>query len=218
MTDRVKRSYDASGRQEQARRTRRRIVAAATELFVDRGYAATSVASIARAAHVSPQTVYGAFGTKAALLSEAIGVAMAGDDEPVAVLDRPDAQAALTAPSPIDAATAFAAAATRLLVRAGRLLHAAEAAAASDPDLDRLRVIGHRARLTDMRRTADAFAERGFLRDGVDAARAADLLWMLASPDAFRACETIRGWSPDRYEDWLADALLAFVLRAPADE
>lgn len=201
------RRYDSSGRQEQARATRRRMVAAATELFVEQGYAATSIAAIAEAAGVAPQTVYAAFGTKAALLGEAVGVAMAGDDEPVAIFDRPESQAALAVPSPAEAAAAFAAVSTRLLARAGRLMHAADAAADTDGELDALRRNGHRLRLADMQRSAKAFDQAGFLRPGMSTALAADILWAMASPDAYRAFTVHRGWTAARFERWLAESI-----------
>lgn len=203
----MSRAYDSSRRQEQARLTRRRVVGAATDLFVERGYAATSMAAIAEAAGVAPQTVYAAFGTKATLLGEAVGVAMAGDDEPVAIFDRPEAQAVLAASSPAEAAAAFAAASSRLLARAGRLMHAADAAADTDRELDALRRNGHRMRLADMQRSAKAFERAGFLRPGLTAALAADILWAMASPDAYRAFSVHRGWTTARYERWLAESI-----------
>jgi AcrR family transcriptional regulator len=190
------------------------MVRAATSLFVERGYAATTMNAIAEAADVAPQTVYAAFGTKAALLGEAVGVAMAGDDEPVAVFDRPEAQAVLAAPTSSAAAAAFARSSTQLLERAAGLINAADAAAPVDPELDRLRTNGHKLRLVDMRRVARAFGEAGLLRPGLDTEAAADLLWALASPDAFLAFTTIRRWSPRRYERWLAAALERTILAA----
>ena len=201
------RTYDSSGRREQARANRRRIVAAAADLFVEQGYAATTIAAIAAAAEVAPQTVYAAFGTKAALLGEAVGVAMAGDDEPVAIFDRPDAQLVLAAPSAAAAAAGFAATSTRLLARAGRLMHAADAAADTDPELDALRRNGHRMRLADMQRVAKAFDQAGFLRPGLSAALAADILWATASPDAYRAFTVHRRWTAARFERWLAETI-----------
>jgi AcrR family transcriptional regulator len=210
-----KRRYDNSRREAQARDTRRRVVAAASALFVERGYAATSVAAIADAADVSPQTVYAAFRTKAALLGEAVGVAMAGDDEPVAIFDRPEAQAVLAATDPTEAARAFAGAVTRLLERAGHLIHAADGAADHDPELHALRVSGHRMRLADMRRVARALGNAGLLRPGLDPELAADLLWAVASPDAYRAFVVIRGWTPARFERWLAQAVERALLVDP---
>lgn len=204
MSEPVKRPYDSRRRQEQARRTRARILEAASGLFVDRGYGATSIASIAEAADVSPQTIYGTFGTKAALLAASVDVALAGDDEPVAVFDRPGSQATVEAPTATAAADAFARAATAVLARAGRLLAAADAAAQTDPELAPLWVEGHRARRKDMAQTAAAFAAAGFLRPGLDAEGAADILWAVASPDAYRSFALVLGWSTDRFERWLA--------------
>jgi AcrR family transcriptional regulator len=204
MSGPVKRQYDSSRRRDQARRTRARVIAAATRLFIDRGYGSTSIAAVAEAADVAPQTIYAMFGSKAKLLDEAVDVAMAGDDEPVAIFDRSDAQEALRAPTPAEAAVSFARVATRLLQRAGGLLHAADSAAELDPELVELWRDGHKARLADMRRVAKSFGDAGFLRDGVSPEEAAQLLWLLASPDAYRSCTIIQGWSPRRFERWLA--------------
>src|ERR1700748_651979 len=83
-----RRRYQSPGRAEQARRTRARICAAATAQFLAAGYAGTTIRAVAAAAGVSVPTVEAAFGTKARLLKAAIDVATAGDDEPVAMLDR----------------------------------------------------------------------------------------------------------------------------------
>ncbi len=96
------RPYRSAHRQGQARRTRRRILDAAAAEFSSRGYAATTVAAIAAAAGVSVPTVEQAFRTKANLLKAAIDVAIAGDDEPVPVLQRPAAVAAAAAPDSRD--------------------------------------------------------------------------------------------------------------------
>src|SRR5687768_5585838 len=86
---RVSRTYDSSGRRATVQESRRRIIAAAHELFTTRGYGATSVAAVAKAAGVSTPTVYAAYGTKARLLKEAIDIALAGDDDDAPVLARP---------------------------------------------------------------------------------------------------------------------------------
>src|SRR5687768_8748842 len=84
-----RRQYDSSGRQAQARANRARILQAATRLFVAQGYAATSVAQIAQEAGVSGPTVFAGFRSKVNLLKEAVDVALAGDDEPAPLADRP---------------------------------------------------------------------------------------------------------------------------------
>src|SRR5687768_9797810 len=83
-----RRSYDATGRQEQARQTRRAVLESARRLFLDGGYTATTMAAIAAEAGVSVETVYKAFRTKPALLKAVLDVAIAGDDEPVPMLQR----------------------------------------------------------------------------------------------------------------------------------
>src|SRR5688572_19924293 len=104
MVERVKpRRYESTLRADQARETRRRIRTAAEALFVERGWSSTSMDDIAKAAGVSRQTVFTAFGSKAGLLKEVCDVALAGDDEPLSVQERPDAQRVMASP---DAATA----------------------------------------------------------------------------------------------------------------
>ena len=88
------RAYRSPRRDAQARLTRRRVLEAATASFLARGYAGTTMRAVAGGAGVSVATVELLFGTKVALLQAAIDVAIAGDDEPVAVLDRAWADAA----------------------------------------------------------------------------------------------------------------------------
>ena len=85
MVDVVKRQYRSDLRTSQARETRRAIVAAASRLFVERGYGATTIDAVADAAGVSRKTVFTAVGGKVDLLKVALDWAVAGDDRPVAV-------------------------------------------------------------------------------------------------------------------------------------
>ncbi|MGH9185034.1 MAG: TetR/AcrR family transcriptional regulator [Acidimicrobiales bacterium] len=95
-----RRRYDSSGRQEQARRNRRAVLQAARQLFLERGFAATTMPAIASAAGVSVQTVYKAFGNKPRLAKALFDVAMAGDDEPVPMLQRASLERVRTEPDP----------------------------------------------------------------------------------------------------------------------
>ena len=94
------RRYASQVRDEQARRTRRAIVTAAHDLFLGQGYAATTIDGIAEAAHVSRRTVFNSVGGKAALLKLAFDWAIVGDDEPVALADRPGVKAIVAEPDP----------------------------------------------------------------------------------------------------------------------
>ena len=93
------RAYDATGRREQARANRARVLDTARDLFVADGYAATSMTRIARAAGVSTPTVFAAFGSKANLLKEAAESALVGDAEPVPLAERPQMRRVYEAPS-----------------------------------------------------------------------------------------------------------------------
>jgi len=202
-----RRTYDSSGRQAQARATRARIRDAAARLFVEQGYAGTSIAAIAKAAGVASQTVYGAFGAKAAILKEAVEVTLAGGDEPIPVFERADAQRVVEAATPAAAAEALARQCRLIFDRTADLLHAAEVAALDEPEIAVMSQRGAEGRLIDMGRTIDALADRGFLRDGVSAEQATDVVWALSSPDVYRSCTRHRGWTPDAYERWLRDAV-----------
>lgn len=202
-----KRTYDSTARQAQARATRGRIRDAAAALFVEQGYAGTSIAAIARGAGVAPQTVYAAFGSKAMILKEAVEVTLAGGDEPVPVFDREDSQRILAAAGPDEAATALARQCRRIFERTADLLHAAEIAALDEPEIAAMSRGGAEGRLLDLGRTVAALADRGFLADGVDVEDATDLVWALSSPAVYRSCIHDRGWTADRYERWLRGAL-----------
>lgn len=202
-----KRTYDSTARQAQARMTRGRIRDAAVALFVERGYAGTSIAAIGRAAGVAPQTVYAAFGSKAMILKEAVEVTLAGGDEPIPVFEREDAQRVIAAGGPEEAAAALALQCRRIFERTADLLHVAEIAALDEPEIAAMAKGGAEGRLLDLGRAVAAIADRGFLVDGVDLEDAVDLVWALSSPAVYRSCIHDRGWTPERYERWLRGAL-----------
>jgi AcrR family transcriptional regulator len=202
-----KRSYRSAARAEQARQTRLRILAAATRLFVDRGYAATSIGDIAAEVGVTSRTVHLAFANKRALLDMAIGVALGGDDAPVMVRDRDWFRQTLE--SPVGEAFAlFAKFIAALHIRSAALLEAAEAAAAADPELAKARDEGNRRRRADMRRVASAIAAKA----DADVEYVTDLLFALGSSAVYSLFVFRCGWSPERYERWLQEALGAAIL------
>jgi AcrR family transcriptional regulator len=202
-----RRSYRSAARVHQAQQTRRRILAAATRLFVERGYAATSVADIAAAAGVVSRTVYLDFPNKRALLDEGLGVALGGDDSPVMVRDRDWFRQTVEAPG-ADIPMLFAKFTAALHVRSAELLEAAEAAAAADPELALRRDRGHQNRRADMHRVATAFAAK----TGADPDYVTDLFYTLGSSAVYVQFVNQCGWSPERYERWLRDALQAAIL------
>jgi AcrR family transcriptional regulator len=188
-------------RAERARRTRRRILDAAAVLFLERGYAGATMRAIAAAAGVAVPTVELGFGTKAALLKAAIDVAIAGDDEPVPVLDRAWAATARRAGSAAEllavAADVIAAAQSR---SAGLVLAVFEGGR-TDPELAALAT-----QLTDQRATTAAWLVDALTRVAPPVDAAADDLWLLMDPAIFDRLVRHRGWTPERYGRWFARA------------
>jgi TetR/AcrR family transcriptional regulator, regulator of autoinduction and epiphytic fitness len=201
------------GRREQkALDTRRRIRAAARELFVEQGYSATTIQQIAARADVAWQTVYSVFGTKAAILSEVFDVAVAGDDEPVAVPDRPFVAAMQAAPTRAEKARIFAEHLREAHASTAPVLTVIEAAAGGDEEMAALWAKLQGQRLHGMTMAARDLAASGALRPDLGEAEAADVLWLLTGPWAYRAFVTERGWTHEAYERWLAGTLQALVL------
>jgi AcrR family transcriptional regulator len=207
------RRYESPLRREQARDTQRRILAAAEELFLDRGYTRTSVAAIAERAEVSGQTVYNAFGTKAALAKRLYDVRLAGDDEPIPMAERPVFQQLARERDPLRALLTYARIGRQLAERVGAVQAVlAAGAAAGDPDLAALVTTTDTERSIGTGHMARRLAELHALKPGLYVERAADLLWTLTAPELFRRLTVDRGWSLDEYEQWLGDTMCASLL------
>jgi AcrR family transcriptional regulator len=206
-------AYDNSSRAAAAGATRTKVLAAARDAFLTTGYAGTTIRAVAEAAGVSQETVYKRFGNKARLLKDVYDVAMAGDEEPVPVADRPEARALRAAPGPAEAAAAYGRLARALTERAGPVMRIVLSARGGDPDLDAFVATVDAERLTGATFAVRDWAARGWLRDGLDADRARDQLWTLNSPAVWLLLGE-RGWSGADYEAWLAGALRALILRS----
>jgi len=216
VTD-VKTSAPAGRRQKQARQTRRRIIAAAHELFSRHGYAATTIQQIADQADVAWQTVYSVFGTKAAILSAVFDVAVAGDDEPVPVAERPFVQAIAEAADPREKAGIFARHLRESAARTAGVLSVIDSAASTDPEIAGLWRSLRDQGLRGMTMAARGFQEQGILRPGLSVGHAADILWLYIGPWSYRVLVTERSWTLDEYEAWLADTLFTQLMnREPA--
>lgn len=207
----VKRPYHSPLRQKAAQHTRAAIRDAATALFVERGYVATTMKQIADAAGVSPRTVFTAFPQgKAEVFQEALNVAVSGDDAPVAVADRPEFRSALTdAETPLDRVVDNA---VQLLERAGQLIMVAVESSGADPHMHRLAEQGAQATAANMRTVADALHQHGLLRDDLPVQQAADVLFALASPHVHALFRQDRGWTAAQYRDWLKQTLASTLV------
>lgn len=206
----VKRRYDASRRREAAAHTRQAIMDAALELFTDRGYAATPMTAVAKRAGVALDTVYAAVGRKSELARLLIETAISGGSQAVPAEQRDYVQAIRAAS---DAGTKIAIYALAMRGIAGRLapvLSIIEQAAPAEPELAALwRQISER-RAANMRRFVADLAAVAELR--VEPDDAADIVWATNAPELYQLLVSQRGWSPERYERFLADSWCRLLL------
>jgi AcrR family transcriptional regulator len=213
MARAVKKSpYESPLRAAQAQATRRAIVAAAARLFIELGYGATTVDAIAEAAGVSRKTIFTSVGGKAAALKLALDWAVVGDDEPVALMDRPDVKAQQQEHDARKILAMYGVMNVEIAERVGDLLHVVEAASGADEDLRALAETLAAQRRFGMGRLAEQLQARGALRPGMSVDEAADVLWLMGSPANYRWCVTGRGWSPEHYAHWLGDALVSLLI------
>ncbi|HEY6812173.1 MAG TPA: TetR/AcrR family transcriptional regulator [Propionibacteriaceae bacterium] len=210
-----KRGYVSAARTQQARQTRRRVIDAATRLFVAQGYASTTMRAIAAEAGVSIPTVELLFGTKAQLLHVVLDVAIAGDDEPVPVLSRAWAHDAQSTDDVVEFVSAVAKVLQEAQARSAGVMLAAYEAAASDPDIQVLIADRQLQRERTAGWIVDGVLARASLRAGLDRAAAVDTIWMLMDPVIFSRLTRHRGWSPERYATWFADSVAQLLVGDP---
>jgi AcrR family transcriptional regulator len=212
LADKPRRGYVSATRTERAQNTRTRVIEAATRLFVQQGYATTSLRAIATEAGVSVPTVELLFGTKAQLLHVVIDVAVAGDDEPVPVLSRGWAADARSARNLADFLSVVAQVLSEAQARSAGVMLAAYEAAASDPDIQLLIMDRESQRERTTNWIVSGVVDRAGLRPELDRAGAIDTVWMLMDPVIFNRLTRHRGWSLDRYASWFADSVTRLVV------
>ena len=205
----VKRSYDASGRRAAAQRRRTAIVRAAHDLFERDGFRGTTITAVARRAGVAPETIYKAFGTKAALAKAVFDLIMEGDEDlPVAqqsgtraIRAEPDVRRKIEMYVDGYVERVQRSASVQILIRDGR--HVDESLEAVWRQLmdEALRGMGMLAR---------HLAETGHLQVSVKQAR--DILWNYISVDQYERLVLQRGWSIERFAAWLGLALKSSLL------
>jgi AcrR family transcriptional regulator len=219
VTDEVKtRSYDNSGRAARARETRRTILESAKALLIENGYAGTTVPLIAERAGVAVETVYKHFGNKRALTREVLDVAIAGDDEPVAMVNRAEAQAIASADGAHDMVRLYARYVRGINERMGPL-HAVlfTSARAGEPDLQELAAEADEQRLTGARIFARLLISTGETHPDLGIDEAADIIWALNFNVFHRTLTAERGWSREAYEQ-VVERILAGALLATREE
>ena len=198
-----------AARAEQVRATRARVLAAALELFVRRGYVGTTITAVAHRARVSPQTVYNVIGGKAALFKAVYDVAIAGDDEPVPIGARTAFEEILVAEDARTCLTLYARLGRQLYRRVGALISVPLAeGGGNDPELQAFITTIEEERRAGTAGIARHVAARFGLRPGLTEAEAADVLWTVTAPEVADRLVRRCGWSLDRYEAWLARTMI----------
>lgn len=215
MTEDVKtRKYDGSRRRAAAGQTRAAVLRAARELFTSRGYPATSVAEIARAAGVSVDTLYETVGRKPQLLLAVHDMELAGGDSPVEAEQRDYVKAIRAAPTAVAKITAYTEALARLLPRTVPLLDSLRAAGETEPGCREVYQAVRERRAANMRLFAADLRATGELRDDLDDDTVADLVWSMNAPEYFLLI-TSRGRTPGQYAAMVRDVWIRTLLRNP---
>jgi AcrR family transcriptional regulator len=204
--------YASQVRDEQARRTRRAIVTAAHDLFLAQGFGATTIDGIAEAAHVSRRTVFNSVGGKVALLKLALDWAIVGDDEPIALADRPAIKAILAESDPRKALMLWVQTVADVAARTSPLGEVLIAAADIDPAAAQLLAEASRNRMLGATIFIRYLASLDGLAVSMTEQRAADLCWALTDGRLYRLLVAQRSWSTADFNQWLSDSLAVALL------
>jgi len=207
-----RRRYVSGVRDDQARRTRLRILDAAHRLFAKDGYARTTIERIASEAGVATDTVYAVFGSKRAVLSGLMERHVGGDDQPIAMLDRPEPQSVRRESSQRRQLTRFVAGVTDAIERSRPIDDIMRSAAAIDPEISTLRRNIQEERFRNMTTLVRWLRSNGPLRGERSVEEAAAIVWTLTSPEVHRLLRVEREWSSERFRDWLGDTLARTLL------
>ena len=214
--DQGRRSPDGRRGQARTRLARAAVVDAARTLFLDRGYGATTIEAISALSDVPPATVYRLFSSKRGILKALLDVSIVGDDESVALADRPPVRSVLGDPDPEDQLAGVVGVAAQVNSRAAPIYRILVSAASSDPDAAALLDDLARQRQEGQGRIARSLARAGALRPELRERAAADIIHALMSPEVYGLLVVDRGWRPERYQRWLTEVLVDQLLHRPA--
>jgi AcrR family transcriptional regulator len=206
------RPYDGPARQARTRRTRTAVVEAARTLFLERGYAGTTIEAISDLSDTPQATVYRLFSSKLGILKALLDVSVVGDDEAVAMVDRPQVRALLSDGDPKNQLAGFVALLRDVMARAASVHRILADAARSDEDAASLLAEIARQRQEGQHRIARSLARSRALRPRLRERDAADIIHALASPEVYGLLVFDRGWSGERYEKWLRAILIDQLL------
>ena len=206
------RPSEGAARQARTRRTQAAVVEAARTLFLERGYAATTIEAISDLSDTPQATVYRLFSSKVGILKAVLDVSVVGDDDAVAMVDRPQVRELLSDRDPKTMLAGFAALLREVMSRTAPVHRILADAARSDGDAVSLLAELARQRQEGQHRIARSLARSSALRPGLRERDAADIIHALASPEVYGLLVFDRGWSGERYEQWLRAILTRELL------
>ena len=211
-----KRAYDARRRRERADEerlaTRRRVVAAARDLFVTKGYTATSMTDIAAAAGVALQSVYKAGTSKAELLHMVVDLEVAGDDAEVMLADREVYKTIARQNDPRRQVRMLADQIANVQERSAPIQAAYRQAAATDETVAGYYEAAHMRRLQTYTALMQMIPRSALQRPAEEATATA---WTIGSPEVFHLLRHVQKWDADQYRTWLRRTLADVLLKDP---
>ncbi|PZS16106.1 MAG: TetR/AcrR family transcriptional regulator [Pseudonocardiales bacterium] len=208
-----KRAYNSPRRAEQAAATRAAVLAAARDLFIAKGYSATTIAEIAGRAHVAVDTIYATVGRKPALLRELVETSISGTGQAVPAEQRDYVLRIGTVRTAREKLAIYAQAITAIQERLGPVFIALRGAAATDPECEAMWTeIAHR-RAAGMLTFAEHLRSTGELRNDLSDTQVADIIWSMNATEYWVLLVRERGWTSDQFAKWLIDAWTRLLLQ-----
>ncbi len=207
-----RRPYDTTRRQARSAETKHRIVAAGRALILERGYRATTIAAVAEMAEVNTDTVYELVGRKPTLLRELIEQSLSGTDHAVVAEERKHIMAVHAEPDPEIKLALYAKSIRLTHARLAPLFLALRDASSTEPESKAVWQEISERRAMNMRKLVGEIRDTGRLRPGLSVNDGADTVWVTNSPEVYVLLTVDRGWSPLRYERWLAESWRRLLL------
>ena len=207
-----RRKYDSSRRKAQSLETQMQVVEAARSLFIERGYAGTSIEKIASKAGVAPETVYSIFGNKRTIFTRVVDISVVGDEEPIPLLARAKIREVENETDQRRQIQMFAGRIQLIMSRVAPLFAVMRSAAMNEPELDVILKKYLDSRMQGMSYFIDCLLANGPLRKHLDKQTAVETIWVLTSAEVYNLFLEDRGWSADEYEFWLTETLTRLLL------
>lgn len=196
----TRRTYRSPLRAQRAEETKLAILDTATGLFLSRGWASTGMRDVARAAGVAVETLYSHYPSKRKLFDAVVDRSVMGDDQPLAVAERPEFLA-IGRGRRGDRVAAAAAVLAAVHGRTAPFAKLIRQAAAADEEVAEV------LRATRERQRADVGAGLALILGRPPTGDELDGAWAIASPEVYLLLVEESSWSPERYQRWMADTL-----------